>query len=215
MQAITVDLKGRIFDLDRGLNNVSNSTENLAMFGLETAEAVSHAMELPEWTIDGLMAGSGNCFHVLIRIVETSWIEQPTIVIFAGAISKENFISSQSCIQAISADGKVRPVSWSTGTIDLNNPASLNADTNLTPETGTLEHLGVPLATKRSWLIDLEISPINSNQAKGSNVIPALAFPLDPVQNTVEKRSQHWQQGDVSRSTIGDSISPNQGLQGD
>jgi len=133
------------------------------------------------------MAGSSNCFHVLIRIVDTSWSKRPTIAIFVGAIGKEDFISSQSFIQTISADSKVGPVAWSIGTIDPNNPTSLNADTNLVPETSMLELLGVPLATERSWLVDLEIGSIDSNQAKGSNVVLVPVFPLDLVVNTIER----------------------------
>jgi len=185
---IIVDLKGRIFDLDHGLNNVGNSTEDLAMLGSVMAEAVSQTMELLEETIDGLMAGSSNCFHVLIRIVKSIRSERPTIAITVGTIGKKEFIRSQCFIQTISADGKIGPVSWSTGTIDPDNPTSLNADANLMPETRMLELLGVPLAAERSWLIDLEISSINSNQAKGSNVVLVAVFPLDLVCNTIERR---------------------------
>jgi len=185
---IIVYLKCRIFDLDHGLNNVSNCIKDSAVFGSVMAEAVSQAMELLEETIDGLMAGSSNCFHVLIRIVKSIRSERPTIAITAGAIRKEEFISSQSFIQTISADGKVGPVAWSIGTIDPDNPTSLNTDTNLIPETRMLELLGAPLAAERSWLIDLEISSINSNQAKGSNVVLAATFPLDLVCDTMQRR---------------------------
>jgi len=185
---IIADLKGRIFNFDHGLNNVSNSTEDLAMFGSVMSKAILQATELLEETIDGLMVRSGNCFHALIRIVKSIGSERPTIAITVGAIGKKEFIKSQCFIQTISADGKVGPVSWSIGTIDPDNPTSLNTDTNLIPETRMLELLGAPLATERSWLIDLEISSINSNQAKGSNVVLVPVFPLDLVCNIIERR---------------------------
>jgi len=45
---IIVYLKCRIFDLDHGLNNVSNCIKDSAVFGSVMSKAISQAMELLE-----------------------------------------------------------------------------------------------------------------------------------------------------------------------
>jgi len=153
------------------------------MLGSVVSKAVSQTMELLHDAVDSLVTGSSDSFHPLICIVETIWSVRPSIFISICTLCKEEFIRCKRLIQSIPADCQIGPVPRRIWSIDPNNPASLDAGTDLVSKTGVLELLAVPLLAPWGGFIDFEIRAIDSNKAKCPNVAPVSVLPLDLSSN--------------------------------
>jgi len=68
------------------------------------------------------------------------------------------------------------PTAWKM-TIDPNNLASLDADSNLASDARSFALVRVPLFVKRTGLVDFEVGPINSGQAGLDAAIAELVPP--------------------------------------
>ena len=153
------------------------------MLGSVVSKAISQTMELLENTIHSLVPGSSDSLHPLIRSVESIRRVAPPVSVRIRTVGKEHLIRSQGISQTITADRQIRPVPRRIRTIDPNNPARLDAETDLVSKTGVLELMAVPLLAERRWLVDFEISAIDSDKAERPNVAPVSELPLDLSSN--------------------------------
>jgi hypothetical protein len=74
------------------------------------------------------------------------------------------------------------PLSTGVGSIGMHNPTSLNANSHLILDSGTIELLTQPhppLGVKGTWLHDPEVSAIHGDLALGAIVIQEPVVPID------------------------------------
>ena len=117
------------------------------MLGSVVPEAVMEDIELLQKTVDILMPRSGLTFHPLISVLLSSRGVTPAVSISIGTICKEDLIRSKGITHSIPGNTQIRPVTCRIRTIDPNNPASLDADTNFIAETGMVQLVAEPMSS--------------------------------------------------------------------
>ena len=89
------DVKNRLLKQDGSLNNVGHSLKNQAVELNSVTESVLQNPKIFKQAIDIFMAGSCNCLHVLVIIVETSWHLTASVGTAADAICQKFFTRIQ------------------------------------------------------------------------------------------------------------------------
>ena len=124
------------------------------------SERKSQALESLEQAIHLLMSCSSCCFHPLIWILTSIGSLGPPSTV--DAVSKDLLIASEKSHESFGSEDHIISVGTRLKrTIHPNNPATLDAQSNLIPETRTILFEGKICAGKWLWFLCGAISAVN------------------------------------------------------
>jgi hypothetical protein len=101
------------------------------------------------------------------------WTTTVSIISF-NSLSRRKLVN-----ETVSEDFDVRPTTSRIWPIDPNNISTLNADSNLIPQTRLIEFVRVPFGAERVLLLNTEVGPIDSDLAGLATIIPEAVHPSD------------------------------------
>jgi len=104
-----------------------------------------------------------------------------TRITLAALVSNNLFANAKHALQSTPEDLDVRPAPALKRTIECNNLARLDANSNLATWTSTAKLVRVPLGIKRSWLKDFKVHAIDCNKTMLSIVALKAVLPKDLV----------------------------------
>lgn len=128
------------------------------------------ALELLNITIDSLMAGPGFRLSLPIVLTQVNELVTATVVTTVSTVTFNHLSRSKHLFQITAEDGYVWHFSTPEGTIDPNNPTSLNTHSDFISKSRAVEFLCVPSLTEWDWFQKPAVETINGNSACPSTI---------------------------------------------
>jgi len=182
-----LNLKRGVTTLNLDLLQCKAGTKSNVMFVLVMSKSFIQYIPSLQSTIDCLMpcARFVHC-QAMLNTLGLGWCNNERITT-TSFVSNNLFANAKHALQSTPEDLDVRPAPALKRTIECNNLASLDANSNLATQTSTAKLVRAPLGIKRSWLKDFKVHTIDCDETTLSIVALKAILPKDLLQ---KKRKQ-------------------------
>jgi len=154
-------------------------TKSNVMFVLIMTEALIQHVPSLQSPVDCFMPSP--CFvhcQVVLNTLRLGWHNDQRITA-ASFVGNNLLANAKHFLQPAPEDLDVRPPSTLKRTIERNNLARLDANSNLAAQASTAKLVRAPLGIKRSWLKDFKVHAIDCNKTPLSIVALEAILPKD------------------------------------